>query len=68
MAMTRRRFLENAGSICPHCGNLDVHDEDYIWADGTFVIDQSCNECDAEWQVLATINEYTNLEAPDDWP
>mgnify|MGYP006274069345 CR=1 FL=1 len=65
MAMTQQQYLANRANDCPNCGSSNFEDVDYHWANASdveFVIDQSCNNCYAEWQVIAKVQEYRNLE------
>ena len=66
MPMTQDQFMANNAALCPHCGADDISDTDYTWGDDFIVVDQRCDACLSEWQVLATITEYTNLETPED--
>lgn len=62
MAMTQQEFLTHHAGKCPNCDGDNITDDEFLWAGLHLVANQSCDDCGADWQVLAQITEYCNLE------
>jgi len=58
----KKRYMDEAGNVCPYCGSANIEVSIEFNADGLGASrDASCIDCDREWTDIYTLTEIAEI-------
>lgn len=62
-----QKYIENGGSICPHCGHNDIHGDSITVDSGSMSQTAHCPNCEASWRDIYTLTGVQDRETDEEF-